>query len=225
MTGDTPRSTLSRSRVLEAAIEFADHNGMEAFTIRKLAAALGVGPMTIYHYVPSKEEIIDGMVDIVFSEIDLPPIDQDWKRAIRKRCISARQVLNRHPWASPFMESRTSPGAAMLGHHEAVLGCFRRGGLSLQMTAHAYAILDSYVYGFALEEASLPAGGGEGMAEAAEDVARAFNADEYPYLLELTVEHVLQPGYNFGASFEFGLDLIIDGIDEASRRTAPPSNR
>lgn len=218
MTEDTKKSTLTRERVLGAAIELADEIGIDSLTIRKLAAKLDVGTMTIYHHVPSKEEIIDGMVEIVFGEIEQPPTDENWKSAIRKRCVSAREVLNRHPWAAPLMESRTSPGPANMGHHDAVLRCLRGGGLSLQLTAHAYAVLDSFVYGFAFEEATLPASGGEGFTEIAEQIAANFPADEYPYLAELTVEHVLQPGYDFGDSFEFGLDLIIAGLDEASKR-------
>jgi AcrR family transcriptional regulator len=203
--------------VLDAAMELADEIGVEALTIRKLADRLGVGAMTIYHHVPSKEEIIDGMVEIVFAEIEKPPAGVDWKTAMRERCISARQVLNRHPWAAPLMESRLSPGPANLGHHDAVIGSLRSGGLSIRMTAHAYAILDSFVYGFAFEEATLPAGGGEGFVEIAEQIAAHFPADDYPNLAELTFEHVLKPGYDFGSSFEFGLDLIIDGLDRAAQ--------
>ncbi len=217
MTDAPKRSTLTRERVLESAIELADEIGIESLTIRKLAAKLDVGAMTIYHHVPSKEDIVDGMVEMVFSEIEQPPADEEWKTAIRRRCVSARQVLNRHPWAAPLMESRTSPGPANLGHHEAVLRCLRDGGLSLQLTAHAYAVLDSFVYGFAFEEATLPASGGEGFAEVAEQIAANFPADDYPYLAELTLNHVLEPGYDFGHSFEFGLDLIIDGLDRASQ--------
>jgi AcrR family transcriptional regulator len=172
--------------------------------------------MTIYHHIASKEEIIDGMVENVFTEIELPPTDTDWKTAMRQRCISARQVLNRHPWAAPLLESRTVPGPASLKHHESVLACLRGGGLSLQTAAHAYAILDSFVYGFAFEEATLPASGGEGFAEVAEQMAAHFPADVYPHLAELTFDHVLQPGYNFGDSFEFGLNLILDGLDRAA---------
>jgi AcrR family transcriptional regulator len=217
MSEDKKRSTLTREKVLTAAIELADEIGIESLTIRKLADKLGVGAMTIYHHVPSKEEIIDGMVEVVFSEIEMPPADADWRSAMRQRCISARKVLNRHPWAAPLMESRISPGPENLSHHDAVIGCLRNGGLSIQMTAHAYAILDSFVYGFAFEEAVLPAGGGEGFAEIAEQIAAHFPADEYPHLAELTFEHVLKPGYDFGDSFEFGLDLIIDGLDRAVR--------
>lgn len=218
MTPDVRRSKLSRDRVLTGAMDLADEIGIEAFTIRKLAAALGVKPMTIYHHVPSKEQILDGMVDLVFDEITLPPTDADWQTAIRMRYASARQVLNRHPWAPPLMESRATPGPATLRHHEAVIACLRRGGLSLQMTAHAYAILDSYLYGFALEEAHLPAGGSEEIGEVAESFVDELFVDEHPHLFEFTVEHVLQPGYSFGESFEFGLDLIIAGVDTASRR-------
>lgn len=217
MPEDTKRSTLSREKVLTAAVDLADEIGIEAFTIRKLADRLGVGAMTIYHHVPSKEAIIDGMVELVFAEIEKPPTDVDWKSAIRRRCISAREVLNRHPWAAPLMESRLSPGPANLSHHDAVVGTLRNGGLSIQMTAHAYAILDSFIYGFAFEEAVLPAGGGEGFAEIAEQIAAHFPADQYPHLAELTFEHVLKPGYSFGDSFEFGLDLIIEGLERAAQ--------
>jgi AcrR family transcriptional regulator len=210
--------SLTRDRVLTGAVALADEIGIESFTIRKLATALDVKPMTIYHHVPSKEKILDGMVDIVFAEIALPPSDTDWRTAIRIRCISVREVLTRHFWAPPLMESRTSPGHETLRHHDAVLGCFRRGGLSLDTAAHAYAILDSYVYGFALEEANLPGGGGEDIAIAAEDLVAALPQDEYPHLYEFTTEHALKPGYSFGNSFEFGLDLIINGIHEAAQR-------
>jgi len=217
MTVPKQRTTLDRDRILAGAVALADEIGMESFTMRRLAAALDVKPMAVYHHIPSKEQIIDGMVDVVFAQIELPPPDMDWKSAIRARCISARDVLNRHPWAPPMMESRASPGPATLRHHDAVLGCLRRGGLSLEMTAHAYAILDSFLYGFALEEASLP-GGGEGeIVDMADAMATSPAMDEYPYMVEFTSQHVIKPGYSFGNSFEFGLDLIIEGLDQASR--------
>ena len=210
-----PNQPLTRDRVLAAGLDLADEIGIEAFTIRRLAEALGVGPMTIYHHVPSKEEIIDGMVDLVFAEIALPPEDLDWKAAMRVRCGSAREVLRRHPWAPPLMESRLSPGPANLRHHDAVLGCLLRGGFSLELVAHAYATIDSFVYGFALEEANLPAQGAEGFGEVAEEMSAMFDPDAYPNLVAFTVEHVLQPGYDFGDSFDFGLDLILDGFERA----------
>jgi len=208
--------SLTRERVLTGAMTLADEVGIEAFTIRKLAAALDVKPMTIYHHVPSKEQILDGMVDIVFGEIALPPEDLPWEEAIRVRCRSMREVLKRHWWAPPLMESRSDPGPLSLRHHDKVIGCLLRGGLSIQITAHAYAILDSYLYGFALEEVNLPEGGTKDIVPLAEALAPMF--EPYPNLYRFTVEHVLQPGYSFGNSFEFGLDLIISGLQEAAQR-------
>ena len=208
--------SLTKERVLSGAIELADEIGIDAFTIRKLATALDVKPMTIYHHVPSKELIIDGIVDIVFGQIALPTSDEDWRVAIRVRCVSMREVLRRHWWAPPLMESRSNPGPLSLHHHDAVIGCLRRGGLSLPMAAHAYAILDSYLYGFALEEVNLPEGGTKDIAPLAEALKPMF--EPYPHLYEFTVDHVLQPGYSFGNSFEFGLDLIINGLHEAAQR-------
>lgn len=215
-TDRASRTPLTSTRVLDGAITLADRVGIEQFTIRKLAAELDVKPMTIYHHVPTKEAILDGMVDVVFGEIDLPSAEADWKPAIRERCISMRAVLARHPWAAPLMESRTNPGPATLRHHDAVLGCFRRGGLSVAMTANAYAIVDSYVYGFALQEANLPFGGSEDIGELAESIVEPLPADEYPNLVELTTDHVLQPGYSFGSSFGLGLNLLLDGLDAAA---------
>jgi AcrR family transcriptional regulator len=212
---------LSRERVIEAAVAVADSIGVDALTIRKLAAELGVKPMSIYHHVANKEAIIDGMVDLVFSEIELPPSDTDWKQAMRRRAESARAVLARHLWAAPLMESRTSPGPATLRHHDAVLGCLRRGGFSLEMTAHAYAVIDAFIYGFALQEASLPATSGDDMAELAQSMTAAMPADEYPNLVEFTTEHVLRPGYDFGREFDFGLDLVLNGLDAAMTGRAP----
>ena len=209
--------SLTRQRVLEGAMALADEIGIDAFTIRKLATALDTKPMTIYHHVPSKEKILDGMVDIVFSEIALPPEDLDWKTAMRIRCVSVREVLTRHWWAAPLMESRLQPGHETLRHHDAVLGCLRRGGMSLQMTAHALAAIDSYLYGFAFEEAHLPGGGGEEIVPVAEDLAAFLPPDVYPHLYEFTTEHVMKtPDYSFGSSFEFGLDLILDGLEQSA---------
>lgn len=211
-----PKPPLNRERVLAAAVELADEIGIEALTIRRLASVLGVGPMSIYHHVPSKDEIVDGMVDVVFTEIALPPEDLDWRAAMKVRCSSAREALARHRWAAPLMESRMSPGPANLRHHDAVLGCLLRGGLSLPMVAHAYAAIDAFVYGFAFSEANLPDLSDGGFGEAAEEVAAAFSPDDYPSLVTFAVEHVLQPDYDFGASFDFGLDLILDGLERAN---------
>jgi AcrR family transcriptional regulator len=208
---------LTPDRVIHGAVALADEIGIDAFTIRKLADAIDVKPMTIYHHLPNKEAIIDGMVNQVFSEIDLPPTDLDWRAAIMLRSRSMRLVLAKHPWASPLMESRTSPGMATLQHHDAVLGCFRAAGFSLELTGHAYAVIDAFLYGFALQEATLPATGGDEMSELAASIADQMPVDDFPRFAEFTIEHVLQPGYDFGNEFEFGLNLILDGIDRAAQ--------
>ena len=174
---------------------------------------LGVEAMSLYNHVANKNELLDGMVDLVFGEIDLPSGGADWKTAMRERTVSARQALSRHPWAIALMQSRTSPGPATLRHHDAVIGSLREAGFSIELAAHAFSVLDSYIYGFALQEASLPFDTAEETAEVAETILSQFPADEYPHLAELTVEHVLQPGYDYGNEFEFGLDLILDGLE------------
>jgi len=206
------RPRLSATRVIADAIELADRIGIEQLTMRRLASDLGVKPMSIYHHLAGKEAILDAMVDAVFSEIDQPPHDLDWKSAIRHRSLSAREVLARHHWAVPLMESRTSPGLETLRHHDSVIGCLRRGGFSIEMTAHAYALVDSYIYGFALQEANLPATGGADMADLAENIIEPLPAGDFPHLTELAMEHVMKPGYDFRSEFEFGLDLILDSL-------------
>lgn len=214
------RKSLTQTLIIEGAVKLADEISVDALTIRKLAKALTVKPMTIYHYVPNKESIIDGMVDQVFGEIDLPPADADWKSAIRKRSNSARTVLRKHPWAVPLMESRRAPGPRTLQHHDAVLGCLRTGGLSVEMTAHAYAVIDAYIYGFAIQEASMPATAGDEMADLVEEIVESLPADKYPHLFELTTEHILQPGYDFGNEFDFGLNLILEGLDRSRKKVS-----
>ncbi len=206
------RLPLSRERVLRGAIAVADSAGVRALTIRSLAAELGVTPMSVYYYVANKSEILDGIVDEVFSEIELPPGDGDWRSEIRRRARSARQVLNRHPWAIALLESRKTPGPATLRHHDAMIGTLRNAGFSVEMTAHAYALLDSYVYGFAIQEAALPFDGPETVAGVTEPIMEQFPAGEYPHLAEMATEYILQPGYDFGNEFEFGLNVILDAL-------------
>lgn len=195
------------------AIAVADAGGMSALTIRSLAEHLGVKPMSVYHHVASKGEIIDGIVDLVFSEIELPSTAGDWRTELRRRSTSARRVLGRHPWAIPLLQSRTHPGPATLRHHNAVLGTLRGAGFSVEKTAHAFALIDSYVFGFALSEAALPIHGPETVSEVAGQMMAGFDPAEYPHLVEFSVEHILKPGYDFGEEFDFGLTLILDGLD------------
>jgi len=209
------RTPLSRERVLRAAVAFADESGIATLTMRKLGEALGVEAMSLYNHVASKGDLLDGMIDLVFSEIGLPSGGSDWKTAMRQRAISARQVLSRHRWAIGLMESRSSPGPATLRHHDAVIGSLRQAGFSIALAAHAFSVLDSYIYGFALQEASLPFDTGEATAGLAQMIMARFTPGEYPHLSELTVEHVLQPGYDYANEYEFGLDLILDGLDRS----------
>jgi AcrR family transcriptional regulator len=209
------RRPLSRQRVLRAAFDLTDRDGIESLSMRKLAQELGVEAMSLYRHVRNKGEIVDGMIDLVFGEIGLPDTGVNWKPAMRERAISAREVLARHRWAIGLMESRSTPGPATLQHHDAVIGCLRQAGFSIAMAAHAYSVLDSYIYGFALQQASLPFRTSDEAVEVADSIRRQFPADAYPHLVELTVQHVLQPGYDYADEFEFGLDLILDGLERA----------
>ena len=217
-----PRIPLSRQRVLRAAVALADRGGVGSLSMRKLAQELGVEAMSLYHHVANKDDILDGIVDVVFSEIDLPSGDADWKAAMRQRAVSARQALRRHPWATALMESRSTPGPANLRHHDAVLGVLRNAGFSVELAAHAYSLLDAYIYGFALQETSLPFSTPEETAEVAQAIMGQFPAEELPHLTEIAVEHVLQPGYDYGNEYAFGLDLILDGLDRARRELQGP---
>jgi AcrR family transcriptional regulator len=208
----TTKTPLTRDRVLLAAMEIADAGGIASLTIRSLAQALGVKPMSVYYYVANKDEILDSIVDLVFSEIELPDVGGEWQSELRRRCHSARSVLKRHPWAIGLLESRTSPGPATMHHHDAVLGTLRAAGFSIELTAHAYALIDSYTYGFALQEAALPFDGPDSISEVAEQIITPIAPGDYPHLVELATEHVLRPGYSFGDEFEWGLNLILDGL-------------
>ena len=218
------RIPLSRDRVLQAAVAFADERGVASLSMRKLGEVLGVEAMSLYNHVANKSELLDGMVDVVFSEIGVPPTGADWKSAMRQRAVSAREVLSRHRWAIGLMESRASPGPATLRHHDAVIGSLRAAEFSVEMAAHAFSVLDSYIYGFALQEASLPFETGAGTVELAEAIMEQMPSDEYPHLTELTVEHVLRPGYDYGAEYEFGLDLILDGLERARQLSSSTSS-
>jgi AcrR family transcriptional regulator len=216
------RPRLSRERVLQGAVAVADDGGLASLTIRSLAAHLGVKPMSVYHHVTNKEEILDGIVDIVFGEIELPTIGGEWHSEMRRRAASARDAMRRHPWAIGLVETRTSPGHATLRHHDAVIGTLRAGGFSVEMTAHAFALIDAYVYGFALSEATLPFNGPDTVPEVAEQMMEQFSPADYPHLVEFTIEHVMQPGYDYGEEFEFGLSVILDGLAKSAADDNPP---
>jgi AcrR family transcriptional regulator len=213
-------SRLNRDRVLRTAVNYADRHGIEALSMRRLADELGAGAMSLYHYVPNKEDLIDGMVELVFTEIEPPSYDAEWREAMRRRAHSTREVLNRHRWAVGLMEGRMNPGPAGIALREAILGCLRRAGFSVEMTIQAYSAQDAYIYGFALQERSLPFESAEESTETAAATMQgvADIAEHYPYLAEVVVGHVATVGYSFEESFEYGLELILDGLE--ARRVA-----
>jgi AcrR family transcriptional regulator len=209
------RTPLSRSWVLATAVNLADRDGIGSVTMRTLARELGVEAMSLYHHVANKDDILDGMVDLVFSEIGIPSTTLHWRTAMHRRAHSARAAFIRHPWAIGLVESRTAPGPATLRHHDAVIGCLRRAGFSIELTAHAYSLLDSYIYGFVLQELNLPFQTAEETKNVAEAIFSGLPVDQYPHLIELTMKHVLQPGYAYANEFEFGLQLILDGLENS----------
>jgi AcrR family transcriptional regulator len=209
------RAPLSRDRVLETAVALADRHGLESLSMRKLADELSVAAMSLYYYVPNKVELIDGMIDIVFGEIEPPSLDVDWKTAMRRRAISTREALGRHRWAVGQMEGRTTHGPANLRLHNDVLGCLRAAGFSLAMTVHAYSVQDAYIYGFALQETDLSPETPDDFAAVAQQQMVDYEAvlADYPHLVEVVGGHVAKAGYDYAAEFLFGLDLILDGLD------------
>ncbi len=212
------RPRLTRQRVLRAATALADSAGLEALSMRKLGEQLGVEAMSLYKHVANKDDLIDGMVDGVFAEIDLAGDEKGWRAAVRRRSVSVRQVLQRHPWAVPLMQSRTHPGESTLSHHDAMIGLLRGAGFSVVLTAHAMSVVDAYVYGFALQEKALPFDTEERSAEVVQHILEAMPAERWPHLVELSLEHVLRPGYDYGDEFEWGLDLVLDGLERMRRK-------
>jgi AcrR family transcriptional regulator len=209
---NTTRTPLSRARVLQAAVALADASGLEAFSMRGLAQELGVVPMALYKHVANKEELLDGMVDIVFGEIELSSEDLDWRAAMQRRAISTREALGRHSWAIGMMESR-HPGPANLQNHNAVMGCLRKAGFSFEMAIHAYSVQDAYIYGFALQERDLGLETSASAGEAAQRRAQTIDAlEDYPYLVEIATK-LPESGYDNAVEFSWGLDLILEGLD------------
>ncbi|MFC0680655.1 TetR/AcrR family transcriptional regulator [Lysobacter korlensis] len=208
---------MTRERALQTAMGLADAGGIGSLSMRKLAAELGIEAMSLYHHVRSKEDILDGMVDIVFSEMELPLPGEEWKTAMRRRAESTRAVLAKHPWAIGILDSRTSPGTATLRYLDTVIAFLRAAGFSIAMAAHALSVLDSYVRGFAMQEASLPLDQSGSIEAATESILEQQHmmSNAFPHLGEMAAELILKPGYAYGNEFEFGIGLILDGLDGA----------
>ena len=218
------RRPLSRERVLQTALELADARGFNAISMRNVANKLGVEAMSLYNHVANKEDLVDGLIDIVFSEIDVAaPGSVDWRAAMRRRAVSVRAALNRHRWAIGLMEGRMRPGRANVQNHNAVLGCLRESGFSFRAAIHAYSLMDAYIYGFALQERGLPFGTPEETAQVMERQRQNVpHMDDYPYLVEAAAEFA-KAGYDYDSEFGFGLDVILDGLERLRDDAAPGS--
>ncbi len=213
---DRPRAPLSRERVLRAAVALADERGLAALSMRKLAGELDVEAMSLYNHVKSKDDLLDGMIDIVFSEIEPPAAGGDWKAELRKRALSTREALRRHRWAVGEMEGRTDHGLANLRLHDAVLGCLRAAGFSVEMTVHAYSMQDAYIYGFCLQETDMASQTPEDFAAEARRQMSAYEdaLADFPHLLEVVGGHVAKVGYDYDTEFLFGLDAILERLEQ-----------
>ena len=207
----TPRTPLSRERIVDAAVEVADDGGLVAVSMRSVARALGAEAMSLYHHVSGKEELLDLLADAAFTQIPLPEIGTPWRTAMTFRAQAMRDVLKRHSWALTLLESRANPGEAVMRHHDRVLGLLRRDGFDLALAAHAYSALDAYIYGFVLTEVSLPFAPDTGPDAFAEGLE--LPAAEYPHLAEMLDQMVLGHDYRYGDEFDYGLGLVLDQLE------------
>jgi AcrR family transcriptional regulator len=206
------REPLTRDRILRAALDLADEGGVPSLTMQAIGRRLGVQAMSLYRHVHNKDDILDGLVDLAFEEIELPVDRSDWHAAIRARSISERAMLRRHPWVITLLESRMAPGPANLRSHDETLAVLVGAGFSAAMATHAYNLLDSYVLGFALQEVNMPFEDAEGLAEMGVELLAQVPADVYPTFVRVAQE-LLASGFDYAAEFEFGLDFILDGIE------------
>jgi len=217
-----PRVPLSRERVLRAAVRLADESGFESLSMRKLGQELGVQAMSLYNHVGGKDDIRDGIVDLVLQEIALPPAGADWKIAIRTSAISAHDVFVAHPWACGLINSTKAVSSARLDWMEAILRTLRDAGCSAKLTHHTYHALDSHITGFTLWQVSFPFEEWGDLEELAATFLRTLPVSKYPYLAEHVREHLAEPGPEEKSEFEFGLDLILDGIERIRDAASPP---
>jgi AcrR family transcriptional regulator len=207
------RTPLTRERIVEAAVRVADEGGLAQVTMRNVAKELGVEAMSLYHHLDGKSALLDLLADWIFTRIELPRAGRPWRQAMHDRAASARAALAAHPWALGLVESRRSPGPHLLAHHDAVLGCLRLQGFSVGLAAHAFSAIDAYVYGFVLTEVSLPFEPGESAEEFADGLRGVLDVDAYPHLVEMIAEQVTGKHYAYGDEFDFGLELVLDGLE------------
>ncbi len=208
----TSRAPLNRDRVLATAVEIADERGIGAVTMRELASRLGVEAMSLYNHVANKDDILDGMVDVVIEQFDLPSETGNWREAMRRRAVSAREAFGRHRWAPPLLDSRESSGPARLRYLDWVLGTLMEAGFSVDGAARAFSLLDSYIYGFGIQQFNFTADGDASPEEMAEAFLAAMPPEDYPHLHRMA-SHAMQTGYDAEADFDFGLEIILDGLE------------
>src|SRR5262245_29858929 len=208
-----PRIPLTRERILEAAIRIADEEGLEALTMRRLAQDLGVQAMSLYNHVANKDDLRQGIVDLVMDEIEVPTDASDWKAALRSSAISAYQAFLRHPWACSLHTSTPSINDSRMLWMEGVLRTLREAGFSPNMTHHAYHALDSHITGFTLWLVSMPFDSHDDLSDLAETFLPLISPEKYPYVLEHAKEHLEEPDPDEPSEFEFGLDLILEGLE------------
>ena len=207
----TTRTPLSRERVLRAAVELADRDGIDALSMRRLAKELGVEAMSLYNHVKNKDDILAGIIDLATAEIELPEVDGDWKAAMRRSAISAKDVFLEHAWVSQLMYARQSGGPASLRRGEWILATLREAGFSADLTYHAYHVLNAYLQGVTNQHLSFPYGNEE-LTKMARDFMKDLPADEFPFTIEHIEQHI-DPEHVHKGGFELGLDLLLDGFE------------
>jgi len=212
-----PRNSLSAERIVSAAQQLADRAGLDAVTMRNLARELGTRPMSLYHHIATKDALLSAVVDSVFAEIFLPRADLPWRDELAERARSMRTALQRHPWALRVMETQRQPGRASLANHEAVLEVLRRQGFDVRAAAHGYAVLDAFVYGFALQESVLT---DAGFMDAPDDLAQGMDLAASPHIGELAALYVASPASPFEDSFDVGLTIVLDGVARLAASSA-----
>lgn len=220
-----PRVGLTRERVLCAAVKLADEGGLEDLSMRELGRETGVEAMSLYNHVSSKDDLLDGMVDLVVKEISLPAVGTDWRQFMVQRALSARQAFTRHPWAAALVDSRIHSGPVRLRYLESVIGTLRGAGFTVELAARAFSLVDSYVYGFCRQSSHVDEADSGGV-DAAEAFLRVLQQEEYPNLAEMAAMQATGSGYDEVSDFEFGLNLILDGLQrileaDPSKRQAP----
>jgi AcrR family transcriptional regulator len=207
-----PRLPLSRDRVLGAAIALADGAGIEAITMRRLGQELGVEAMSLYNHVTNKDDLLDGMLDAVLAEYDVPSPGTDWRAAVQTIAVSANKTLRRHTWASTLMDSPRSVGEGQLRYMNSLLGWLRAGGFSAEQTHHAYHVIDGHILGYTRRQLNFPIAAAD-LRTVAEGFLETLPADQYPHLVEHVIGHI-DGTFESGGGFEFALDLILDGLEK-----------